>query len=130
MTLPLITVDSILSWNPCEEYDRAKLASVFGEGEFSLFDVLHADLDLQDRLWAIVRIETLGNEGLEAVDAWVMEQFDLMDATTLEGENCKANWPQPSEFRRAALLSSLMFHETGSDNAFMAGLATVLEGLS
>ena len=129
MTLPTFTIDDILSWNPCEEYNRVKLASVFGEGAFSLFDVLNAPIDIQDRLWVIVRTETLGSEGLEAVDAWVTARFDEIPATTLDGQNCKNNWPRPDEFQRASTLSALLEHETGSDTQFITEIRAVLEGL-
>ena len=129
MTLPLITIDNIIAWNPCAEYGRARLEEFFGVDPFNALDILNKTGPMQDKLFSIMREETLGVSGLAQVDAWICAQFAATPALTISGQNCKNNWPQPTEFRRAVMLSDLMRHETGSDTAFESQLRTALEAI-
>lgn len=129
MTLPLITIDNIIAWNPCAEYGRARLEEFFGVDPFNALDILSKTGPSQDKLFSIMREETLGVSGLAQVDEWVCTQFTATPALTISGQNCKNNWPQPTEFQRAVMLSDLMRHETGSDTAFEAQLRLLLEGM-
>ena len=129
MTLPTFTIDDILSWNPCSGYDRPVLVGLLGEGAITALDILNLDIPTQDKMWVICRGAVVGEEGLAALDAWATARFDEIPATTLDGQNCKNNWPRPDEFQRASTLSALLEHETGSDTQFITEIRAVLEGL-
>ena len=137
MSLPTFTIDDIISWNPCVEFQRPVLASLLGEGPITALAILTEQArmpdgsspSMQDRLWSIMRAETVTTDGLAALDAWVTSQFASIDAATTGGQNCKNQWPQPTEFRRAVMLSDLMRHETGSDAAFVSGISEILNGI-
>lgn len=131
MALPLITIDTIISWNPCIEYSRGVLVERLGTGEFNALYVLNAPApaEMQDRLWVIVRPESITEAGVELVDAWVLSKFDQTSATSVPSENCKNSWPQPTVFRRTSMLADLLRYETGSDDEFTAGLTAILEGI-
>lgn len=129
MSLPTFTIDDILAWNPCQGYERPALVELLGESSLTALDILALAIPVQDRLWVIIRDAVVGESGVVSIDTWAIGRFDQISATTIGGENCKAQWPQPTEFRRAVLLSELMRHETGSDDAFVAELLSILEGI-
>lgn len=129
MALPLITVNTIISWNPCIEYNRTRLEEGLGTGEFNALSILGSDAPMQDKLWSITRTECITEAGAEALDNWVLSKFGQTPATTVSGENCKNNWPQPTLFRRASMLADLLRYETGSDAEFSAGLTSILESI-
>lgn len=129
MTLPTFTIDDILSWNPCQGYGRPTLVELLGEGPLTAFNILALQIPVQDRLWVIVRPEVVGEAGVAAIDAWAVEMFNQIPATTISGENCKNNWPQPTEFQRVVMLSELLRHETGSDDSFLSEILSILEGI-
>jgi len=107
------------------------LVERLGTGEFNALYVLNAPApaEMQDRLWVIVRPESITEAGVELVDAWVLSKFDQTSATSVPSENCKNSWPQPTVFRRTSMLADLLRYETGSDDEFTAGLTAILEGI-
>lgn len=129
MALPLITIDTIISWNPCIEYNRTRLEEGLGTGGFNALHILAGDAPMQDKLWSITRPECITEPGVELLDSWVLGKFDQTPATSVPSENCKNNWPQPTAFRRASMLADLLRYETGSDDEFTAGLTAILEGI-
>lgn len=129
MSLPTFTIDDILSWNPCEGYDRPTLVILLGGGPISALNILDLMIPIQDRMWVICREAVVGGDGLATLDAWVTSRFDEIEATTLEGQNCKNNWPRPDEFQRASMLAAFMGYETGSDAQFVDEIRIVLEGV-
>jgi len=56
-----ITVDQIMSWEPCEEYPRERVAELFGGHEsVDILDVLRCEgVPVCDRLWVAIRPGTL-----------------------------------------------------------------------
>ncbi len=138
MTLPTVTIDTLLNHpeGVCPQYTRENLEMLL-PAEFTAIDILTRDSrfpdgsspTVQDRLYSIVRADVITPEGLATVDQWVTNRFGETSAATVSGQNCKNNWPQPTEFRRAVMLSELLRHETGNDDLFVSEILSVLEGI-
>lgn len=138
MALPTVTIETLLDHpeGVCPQYTRENL-EILLPAEFTAVDILTRDSHfpdgssptVQDRLYSIVRADVITPEGLETVDQWVVGRFAEIPAVTVGGQNCKNNWPQPTEFRRAVMLSELMRHETGNDDLFVSEILSVLEGI-
>lgn len=136
MTLPTITVDTLMSHpdGVCAEYTRELTQTFFETAEFTAMEILTGStprpdgtqVPLQDRLYQILRPEVITAESLAEFDAWVVVEFETVTPVTLPGQNCQAQWPQPTPFRRAVLLAELMRHELGSDAGFVAALTSFL----
>ena len=139
MALPIVTVDTLLN-HPnglCSQYTREALEILLPLPEFTAIDILTrpstfpdgSSPTVQDRLYSVMREDVITPAGVETVDQWVMERFAGIEATTVGSQNCKNNWPQPTPFQRAVMLSDLMRYETGSDTAFTSELLAILESI-
>jgi hypothetical protein len=52
-----VTVDDVMSWEPCKEYSRERVTALFaGRETITAFDVLDMDIPAEDRLWAVLRM--------------------------------------------------------------------------
>jgi hypothetical protein len=53
-----ITVDEIMSWEPCEEYPKSRVIELFsGRERITPVDVLKMDIPYFDKLWTVLRPE-------------------------------------------------------------------------
>ena len=53
-----VTVDEVMSWEPCKEYPRERVTALFADREtITALDVLEMDIPAEDRLWAVLREE-------------------------------------------------------------------------
>jgi len=61
-----ITIDNILSWHPCKEYQTRELLLEVTNNRESLtpLEVSHLDISTDDRLWVLLRPEVLGRRDL------------------------------------------------------------------
>jgi len=95
----LITVEKILSWNPCPEWrDPDRIRSVVGDG-MSVLELLRTNIKPEDRLWVVLRKELL--------DARILRLFacDCAEmALTRERDKGKEPDPRSWESVRVARL--------------------------
>lgn len=50
-----VTVDEIMSWNPCDDYDRPRVESLFaGRESLTVHDIDALGISASDRLWAFI----------------------------------------------------------------------------
>ena len=55
-----VTIDDVMSWNPCDEYDRARVTRLFrGRGRLGALDILRLSIPAEDKLWAVLREELI-----------------------------------------------------------------------
>lgn len=53
-----VTVDDVMSWEPCKEYSRERVTALFaGRKTITALDVLDMDIPAEDRLWAVLRMD-------------------------------------------------------------------------
>ena len=51
-----VTIDDILSWAPCDDYDRARVEELMGDRKrISALEILELDIPIDHRLWAVLR---------------------------------------------------------------------------
>ena len=51
-----VTVDQVLSWEPCEEYTHERVKELFaGRETINVYDVLRMNISDADKLWAVLR---------------------------------------------------------------------------
>ena len=67
-----ITVETLLSWNPCcsfdgEKYCEAELRKKIGDGKTPLEVSRMWSVPLKDRIWVLLRPEVLGEDNLKSV---------------------------------------------------------------
>ena len=52
------TIEDVLAWGPCDDYDAYRLAELFGrQKRLSAIQILDLDIPTCDRLWAVLRGE-------------------------------------------------------------------------
>ena len=52
-----VTIDNVMSWEPCKEYTRERVTALFaGRKTITALDVLDMDIPAEDRLWAVLRM--------------------------------------------------------------------------
>jgi hypothetical protein len=67
-----VTVDQVLSWEPCEEYTRARIEELFaGRETINVHDVLEMNIPDEDKLWAVLREEFIPAKILHEFACWV-----------------------------------------------------------
>jgi hypothetical protein len=55
-----VTIDQVMSWEPCEDYTRKRVAKLFaGRKTVSATNVLGMDIPDEDKLWAVLRPELI-----------------------------------------------------------------------
>jgi len=55
-----VTVDAVIAWDPCSEYSRDRIESLFaGRHELSAVDIIELEIPIDDRLWAAVRTDLI-----------------------------------------------------------------------
>ena len=60
-----VTVDQVLSWNPCLRYNRERVTELFaGRETLTVLDILALDIPPADRMWAVLRKEFFSDERL------------------------------------------------------------------
>jgi hypothetical protein len=59
----IITVDQIISWCPCKEWPRERIAEVVGDGLTPL-QICDLDISVEDRLWVLLRPEVIPEKAL------------------------------------------------------------------
>ena len=61
-----VTVDDILAWKPCDEWNRERIAAAFGDRKrVSPLEILAADsVPPEDRLWCLLRLGFLSDANL------------------------------------------------------------------
>lgn len=139
MPLPKITVDTMMSHpeGVCSEYTRALIQSFFSAEEFTAIEILTTNVPrpdgsqvpLQDRLYHILRPEVMPQSAIDQFDAWVVQRFGEIAASTTAGNNCKLQWSGlDTPFKRAVILSELFVHEGLADEV-RTHLAEVLNGV-
>ena len=64
-----VTLDEIMSWNPCEDYDRERIKKMMGRKKYiSIKDVRNVKLDnKEDYLWFVLRPELIEDEKLHKI---------------------------------------------------------------
>jgi len=84
-----VTVDDVMSWEPCKEYSRERVTALFaGRETITAFDVLDMDIPAEDRLWAVLREEM--------VPAPVLHEFACRIAeAALSQESMAGREPDP-----------------------------------
>ena len=71
-----VTVDQVMSWEPCEEYTRERVEELFaGRESLSALEIMKLDIPAKDMLWAVlceelVPAETLHEFGCRCNAAW------------------------------------------------------------
>ena len=54
------TIDEVLLWEPCEEYDRERIIDLFaGRETITALDILDLGISDEDKLWAVLRPELI-----------------------------------------------------------------------
>jgi hypothetical protein len=55
-----ITIDDLMSWNPCAEYPKARVNELFAGAErVTTLDILDWDIPAKDRLWGVLHEELI-----------------------------------------------------------------------
>ena len=57
---PIITIETVLSWHPCKAYPEKKIREIVGDGLTALQIANLEDISVEDRIWVLCHIETLG----------------------------------------------------------------------
>ena len=75
-----ITVDTIMSWGPCEEYTKTKikklLKGVCGDmGNITYRDILKLSIPVNDKLWVLLRPEFIPERQLHEIGIWCWEEI-------------------------------------------------------
>jgi hypothetical protein len=75
-----VTVDQVLSWEPCEDYTRERIEELFaGKEAVNVHDVLAMDISDSDKLWAALREEFIPAETLHEFACRVAENALLKE---------------------------------------------------
>jgi hypothetical protein len=75
-----VTVNQVLSWEPCEEYTRERLEELFaGRETVNVNDVLKMDISDTDKLWAALREDFISAETLHEFACRVAENALLKE---------------------------------------------------
>ena len=70
-----VTVDQVLSWEPCKEYTRQRVENLFaGRETINVYDVLEMDISTADKLWAVLREDFITAEILHEFACRVAEK--------------------------------------------------------
>ncbi len=60
MKLKKVTVQDILSWDPCDGYTEEKIKELFGRKKYlNVKQILDLDIPAEDRLWVVLRPEMI-----------------------------------------------------------------------
>jgi ribosomal protein L12E/L44/L45/RPP1/RPP2 len=60
-----VTVDEVMSWEPCEKYTRTRVTELFaGRKTVSAMNVLGMDIPADDKLWAVLHPEMIPEPAL------------------------------------------------------------------
>ena len=90
--MKVITVRQIMRWDPCEDYDTARVKRLIGDGKTPLEIVSLRNIPRADKLWALCRKSLLGakyyNKILEKAkslcdDQYYIEGSNLFDIIML-----------------------------------------------
>ena len=62
------TVADVLSWEPCDSYDEARITELWaGRESLTALDILALDIPISDRFWAVLRPEAIDEATLRAL---------------------------------------------------------------
>jgi hypothetical protein len=75
-----ITVDTIMSWGPCESYTRECIEELrknkCGERELIIAeDILNAPIPDRDKLWTVMRVDFISERQLHEIGIWCWEEI-------------------------------------------------------
>ena len=63
-----VTVDQVLSWNPCSRYNRERVTELFADREtLTVLDILALDITADDKLWSVLHNEFFTDEQLHTL---------------------------------------------------------------
>ena len=55
-----VTIDDVMAWNPCEQYNRTRITRLFrGRECIGVLDILAMRIPAEDRLWAVLHEELI-----------------------------------------------------------------------
>ena len=75
-----VSVEEILSWEPCEEYTPERVAELFaGKATVTAIDIISMDITDNDKLWAVLREELIPAEILHEFACRVAETVLLKE---------------------------------------------------
>ena len=70
-----VTVDDVMSWEPCGPYTRERVTSLFaGRDRVTALDVCAMDIPTEDILWAVLREDMVEERVLHLFACWCAEQ--------------------------------------------------------
>ena len=70
-----VTVDDVMSWEPCGPYTRERVTSLFaGRARVTALDVCAMDIPRRDILWAVLREDMIEGRVLHLFACWCAEQ--------------------------------------------------------
>ena len=70
-----VTVDDVMSWEPCEPHTRERVTSLFaGRARVTALDVCAMDIPVKDILWAVLREDMIEGRVLHLFACWCAEQ--------------------------------------------------------
>ena len=60
-----VTIDQVLAWEPCENYDRSFIKQLFnGRESLNTQDILELAIPTEDKMWAFLRPEFLSEKSM------------------------------------------------------------------
>ena len=55
-----VTIDDVMAWNPCEQYNRTRITRLFrGREQLGVLDILALRIPADDRFWAVLHEELI-----------------------------------------------------------------------
>ena len=59
-SMKTVTLDQVMSWHPCRDYTRDRIAGLFaGREGLSAIDILGLDIPAKDRVWSVLHKELM-----------------------------------------------------------------------
>ena len=87
-----VTVDDVMSWEPCEPHTRERVTSLFaGRARVTALDVCAMDIPTDHILWAVLREDMIEGRVLHLFACWCAEQ-------ALQAERDAGREPDPASW--------------------------------
>ena len=86
-----LTIDDVLSHNPCSEYTRERVETLFaGRETITAKDVLAMDIGNLDKIWIIDVAELISEEDTAAIKEKILSEMDADSKNYLmQKDNCR-----------------------------------------